>query len=85
MRRKLAYFLTGGMFLAFLFARGIKKETYSDQKVVVGDYVTPFLLISAHASPRHWLTVKGKTFNGLYGSKPYYLDVPTLNSMSVVR
>ena len=71
----------GGITLSFL-AGGA--ETYRDKNVTAGEIETPLSAFSVHTSPTKYLIVNGKTYKGIRGLKPYYLDITNLNSILFV-
>jgi hypothetical protein len=59
-------------------------EIYRDQFVRAGDLVSPISLIAPHVDRPHYLSVFGETYRGVQGLKPFYLEVPALNSILFV-
>jgi hypothetical protein len=70
--------------LWFLSVRGIAIEGYRDNKVTAGEMRRAWDVIAVHASRPQYLTVGGKTFRGIRGLAPYYLDVPGTNAIFFV-
>jgi hypothetical protein len=70
--------------IAVLLLRGVHNENYRDSKVAGGEVVRPLNLLAVHSSQLQYLTVNGQTYRGVRGLPPYYLDVPTLNSILFV-
>ncbi len=59
-------------------------ETYRDQFVAGGKLVRPITAISVHSSNPNYLTVFGRTYRDIQGLKPFYLNVPSLDSILFV-
>ncbi len=59
-------------------------ETYRDKNVQAGEIESPISAFSVHSSKTQYLIVNGKTYKGIRGLKPYYLDIPKLNSILFV-
>lgn len=72
-----------GLLLLILF-RGWKVETYRDHRVVAGEIPTPLHFVAVHLSRPKYLTVHGRTYTGIKGLPPYYLEVPALDSILFV-
>jgi hypothetical protein len=70
--------------LLVVFFRGWRVETFRDQRVRAGDIVTPLSLIAVHMDNPHFLTVFGRTYRRVRGLRPFYLDVPGLDSILFV-
>lgn len=66
-----------------LCTRGIRIEKYRDSKVKGGVIMRPWNWIS-HASGSNYLMVDGKTYRGVRGLAPYYLEVPGMNAILFV-
>lgn len=64
--------------------RGVRVEKYRDNKAFGGEIVRPLDFLAVHSSRPKYLSVGGHTYRGIRGSPPYYLDVPTLNSILFV-
>src|SRR5689334_3980091 len=61
-----------------------KAATSNSGGVTSGDVQRPSRKIFAHINEEHYLTISGKTYRGVAGSPPYYIDVPQLNSILFV-
>jgi hypothetical protein len=70
--------------IVVVLLRGIGFEKYRDNKVVAGEIRRPWDVFAAHISRPQYLTVAGKTYRGIRGLAPYYLDVPGTNSILFV-
>jgi hypothetical protein len=67
-----------------LCLRGHRVETYRDQFVSAGELVSPISLMAVHADRPNYLTIFGKTYRGVQGLKPFYLEVSALDSILFV-
>lgn len=67
-----------------LLVRGVSVEKFRDKKVTAGEVRRPWDLFAVHVSRPQYLTVAGKTYRGVRGMAPYYLDVPGTNSILFV-
>ena len=63
---------------------GRRVETYRDQFITAGELVSPIGLIAVHVSTPNYLTVLGKTYRDVQGTRPFYLEVPALSSILFV-
>jgi hypothetical protein len=70
--------------VAVVLFRGIGIQKYRDNKVVAGQIRRPWDVFAAHVSRPQYLTVAGKTYRGIRGLAPYYLDVPGTNAILFV-
>lgn len=70
--------------VAVIAFRGVGVEKYRDKKIVAGEIRRPWDIFAAHISRPQYLTVAGKTYSGIRGLAPYYLDVPGTNSILFV-
>ena len=69
---------------AVVSLRGVRNEKYHDSKVKAGEIRRPWDVIALHVSRPQYLTIGGHTYRGIRGTAPYYLDVPSLNSIFFV-
>jgi len=69
--------------LAFCFW-GKQVQTYRDTKVTAGEITRPIDGLAVHLSKPKYLTIGGKSYAGVRGVPPYYLDVPELNAILFV-
>jgi hypothetical protein len=69
-------------YLALCYPRRV--ETYRDQFVTGGKLVRPITAISVHSSSPNYLTVFGRTYRDVQGLKPFYLKVPSQDSILFV-
>jgi hypothetical protein len=69
-------------YFALCFPRRV--ETYRGQFVTGGELVRPITAISVHSSSPNYLTVFGRTYRDVQGLKPFYLDIPSLDSILFV-
>jgi hypothetical protein len=58
--------------------------TYRDTNVIGGEISSPLDVIAVHSSKPQYLTINGKTYQGVRGSPPYYLEIPELHSLLFV-
>jgi hypothetical protein len=70
--------------VGWIFVRGCGIEDAHDSKASWGQYHAPLDFMAVHASRPSYIKVCGKTYSGVRGFSPYYLDVPTLNSVLFV-
>lgn len=63
---------------------GKRSQTYRDNKVIGGEITRPINALAVHLSKPKYLTIGGKTYTGVRGLPPYYLDVPELNAVLFV-
>jgi hypothetical protein len=77
----LAALLAAGAIACFV---GKHVETYRDHNVKAGEIHTPLSDFAVHVSEPQYLTINGKTYKGVRGLKPFYLDIPELNSILFV-
>lgn len=63
---------------------GRKVTTYRDDKVSAGEITRPLNAFAVHLSKPKYIEVGGKTYTGVRGLPPYYLDVPQLNAILFV-
>ena len=61
-----------------------RTETYQDKNVFVQEKDPPLFPFNVHGSGRTFLKFNGKTYEGVRGSAPYYLEVPELKSILFV-
>jgi len=59
-------------------------ETYRDQFVKAGELRSPLSSIAVHVTRPNYLTLFGKTYRGVQGVQPFYLEVPALDSVLFV-
>jgi hypothetical protein len=59
-------------------------QRFHDNRVVGGEIVRALDFIGPHLSRRQFISVAGKTYYGVRGSSPFYLDLPTLHSILFV-
>lgn len=59
-------------------------ETYRDKQVVAGQIRRPIYELAVHVSTPQFLVVNGRTYKGVKGVAPFYLEVPQLNSILFV-
>src|SRR5947199_37088 len=78
--------MIGSFLLALSMAScaGQRIETYRDKNVVATEKNPPLYPFNVHGSKTTYLEVNGKTYQGVRGSPPYYLDIPGLNSILFV-
>ncbi len=60
-------------------------QTYADQYVTAGEMRRPIQNISVHSSSEHYIKINGKTYRGVRGMAPFYLEVPELHSILFVN
>lgn len=77
----LGILLVAGVTLCFW---GKRVETYRDKNVSAGEITRPINSLAVHVSKPQYLTIQGKTYEGVRGLKPYYLDIPQWNSILFV-
>ncbi len=61
-----------------------RDETYRDDKVRGGEITSPFFKLLVHVSRPQFLTVFGRTYEGVRGMAPYYFEIPELGSILFV-
>ena len=59
-------------------------QTYRDSKITAGEITRPFNTLAVHSSKLKYLTINGRTYTGIRGLPPYYLDVPELKCILFV-
>jgi hypothetical protein len=59
-------------------------ETYRDKHVVAGQIRRPIYELAVHVSKPQYLVINGRTYEGVKGTAPFYLEVPQLNSILFV-
>jgi hypothetical protein len=59
-------------------------EIYRDTNVVVSQKHAPLYPFNVHGGDRNYLTVNGKTYGGVRGLPPCYLQIPELHSILFV-
>jgi hypothetical protein len=59
-------------------------ESYRDSKVRAGEVKGPFSDLLVHVSVPTYLTVCGRTYSGVRGVAPFYLEIPELDSILFV-
>jgi hypothetical protein len=80
-RRKIGLLLLA---LSMVSCAGQQVETYRDKNVVAKEENPPGFPFNVHGSKTTYLIVNGKTYKGVRGTPPYYLDIPQLNSILFV-
>ena len=70
--------------IIFLAVRGRRVEAYRDNRVTAGEIVRPINKLAPHISATTYLSIHGRTFTGLRGLPPYYLDITNLDSLLFV-
>lgn len=73
--------LVGGV---ALFFNGRRVETYRDQRIEAGELRRPLGDLAVHVSKTQYLSINGRTYTKVRGLKPYYLDIPELDSILFV-
>ena len=59
-------------------------ETYRDKYVIAGEIRRPIKAVFVHFSNPTYLVVDGKNYEHPRGARPYYLEVPELDSILFV-
>src|SRR5262249_6469599 len=82
----LAYAACGGLLvIVWLLAfYGWRQETYRSDGVSAGRVRTLLTLVSAHSGEECYLKAWGRTYRGVRGVQPFYLEVPALDSILFV-
>jgi hypothetical protein len=70
-------------FVAFAVAPR-KIITYRDNNVIAGKIESALAVFAVHASEEHYLTFGESTFRRVRGLKPYFMEVPQLDSIVFV-
>src|SRR5690606_38398288 len=78
----LVLIIVGGV-LSFCFT-GKRIQTFQDSKVTAGEISRPIDNLAVHLSKPKYITIDGKTYEGVRGLPPYYLEVPELNAILFV-
>ena len=58
--------------------------TYRDKIVIAGEISRPVDNLLMHISTSKYVVIKGKTYKGVRGRVPYYLDLPAISSILIV-
>jgi hypothetical protein len=61
-----------------------KLESFNDNNVAGGELRSPSQRLFAHINEEHYLTINGKTYRGVLGGAPSYLELPELHSVLFV-
>ena len=70
--------------LSFTSCMAKRTETYQDKNVSAQEKNPPLYPFNVHGSKTTSLKLNGKTYDGIRGTPPYYLEVPELNSILFV-
>jgi hypothetical protein len=61
-----------------------EKQTYHDKYVSAGELRSPLELISPHTGGWYYIKVNGETYKKVRGVAPFYLMIPTIDSILFV-
>lgn len=64
-----------------VFVRGVPIRTFRDRNVSAGELWRPWHMFAVHYSPPKYISASGKTYWGVRGTAPFYLEVPGDNSI----
>jgi hypothetical protein len=70
--------------LSLTSCAGKRVETYHDKNVKAQEQNPPLYPFNVHGSKGTFLTFDGRTYEGVRGTPPYYLELPELKSLLFV-